>query len=138
MKTNKLVAIALGFFFSAGVMAQNEAVCIKTKKSPEERAKKQTEWLNQELKLNDEQKQKVEAINLKYAQENVADRKAAKEKFKANRAAKDAEMQQVLTAEQYAQLKELKNKKKDCKHGKKEGKKHHKKAAAVEQQVTTK
>lgn len=80
----------------------------KDKKTPQERAKARTEHMTKELALSPEQQAKVEAINLKYADqveavrsEREAERTAKREAAKAMHDAHDAEMKAVLTADQY-------------------------------------
>ncbi len=80
----------------------------KDRKTPEERAKVRTERMTKELALSPEQQAKVEAINLKYADqaeviraEREAERTAKREAAEAMHAAHDAEMKAVLTADQY-------------------------------------
>lgn len=80
----------------------------KDKKTPQERAKARTEHMTKALALSPEQQAKVEAINLKYADqveavrsEREAERTAKREAAKAMHDAHDAEMKAVLTADQY-------------------------------------
>ncbi len=80
----------------------------KEKRTPQERAKARTEHMTKELALSPEQQAKVEAINLKYADqveavrsEREAERTAKREAAKAMHDAHDAEMKAVLTADQY-------------------------------------
>ncbi len=80
---------------------------------PEERAGKQTERMNQELTLTDEQYKKVGEINLKYAQKNEAVANADEGRMKkmsairTNRDQKNAEMKKVLTEAQYNKYLEI-------------------------------
>ena len=80
----------------------------KEKRTPQERAKARTEHMTKELALSPDQQAKVEAINLKYADqveavrsEREAERTAKREAAKAMHDAHDAEMKAVLTADQY-------------------------------------
>lgn len=80
----------------------------KDRKTPQERAKLRTEHMAKELALSPEQQAKVEAINLKYADqveavraEREAERTAKRDAAEAMHAAHDAEMKAVLTADQY-------------------------------------
>lgn len=99
----KLMIIAALASMTLAAQAQE-----KDKKTPQERAKMRTEHMAKELGLSPEQQAKVEAINLKYADqveavrsEREAERTAKREAAKAMHDAHDAEMKAVLTAEQY-------------------------------------
>ena len=81
-----------------------------SKMTPEERASKQTEMMTKQLDLTAEQQAKVMEINLKYSQQMANQVAQAKEEMAADRdnmksqmAAKDTEIKQVLTPEQYQQ-----------------------------------
>jgi len=79
----------------------------KTSSTPEERAAKLTEWMKTNLQLNPDQATQVQAINLKYAnktQELQTQSKSRKQKLqtlKDNDKAKDTELKNVLTPDQY-------------------------------------
>jgi hypothetical protein len=79
----------------------------KTSATPEERATKITEWMKSNLKLNDDQVTKAQTINLKYANKNqglqtqAMSRKQKMQELKDNDKAKDAELKDVLTTDQY-------------------------------------
>jgi hypothetical protein len=79
----------------------------KTSSTPEERAGKMTEWMKTNLQLNDDQATQVQAINLKYAnktqelQSQTISRKQKMQVLKDNDKKKDAELKNVLTADQY-------------------------------------
>jgi periplasmic protein CpxP/Spy len=99
----KLMIIAVLASMTLATQAQE-----KDRKTPEERAKLRTEHMTKELALSPEQQAKVEAINLKYADqveavrsEREAERTAKREAAKAMHDAHDAEMKAVLTADQY-------------------------------------
>lgn len=99
----KLMIIALLASMTVAAQAQE-----KDRKTPQERAKLRTEHMTKELELSPEQQAKVEAINLKYADqveavraESEAERTAKREAAEAMHAAHDAEMKAVLTADQY-------------------------------------
>lgn len=81
-------------------------------------ADRQTERLSKTVQLSDAQRQQVQAINLKYAQQHQqnrakapardgnppteAERKAMHDQMKASRDQQDAELKAVLTPEQWA------------------------------------
>ena len=99
-----MIGMALALFTLGAAHAQD-----KQQKTPEERAKNQTERMTTELGLNADQAAKVEVINLKYAQqadklraEHKADPTATKGKGSAMMDARMAELKGVLTPEQYA------------------------------------
>ena len=78
------------------------------KKSPEEIARQQTEWMTKELKLDQDQQQKIAKINLdiskkieKTRNEHMGNREAMQSAMKVHRKEKDKEMKEVLTKEQY-------------------------------------
>ena len=80
----------------------------KDHKTPQERAQLQTARMTKELSLTTDQAAKVEAINLKYADqieakrtEQKADREKMRTEGKALHDAHDADMKVVLTPEQY-------------------------------------
>jgi len=94
-------AIGLSLVFSVG-HAQK-----KTPSTPEERANKLTEWMKTNLQLNDEQVKQAQTINLKYANKNQElqtgsmSRKEKMQILKENDKAKDAELKNLFTADQY-------------------------------------
>ncbi|MGV3638224.1 MAG: hypothetical protein ACO1NQ_11345 [Flavobacteriales bacterium] len=99
----KLMIIAALASMTVAAQAQEKA-----RKTPEERAKARTERMTKELSLSPEQQAKVEAINLKYADqveavraEHEAERTAKRDAAKAMHDAHDAEMKAVLTPDQY-------------------------------------
>jgi len=79
----------------------------KTSSTPEERATKMTEWMKTTLQLNNDQAAQVQPINLKYAnktqdlQSQTISRKQKMQILKDNDKAKDVELKNVFTAEQY-------------------------------------
>ena len=79
----------------------------KTSSTPEERAAKLTAWMQSNLQLNDDQVTRVQTINLKYANKNqglqtqTMSRKQKMQELNDNDKAKDAELKDVLTTDQY-------------------------------------
>src|SRR5678810_1446141 len=79
----------------------------KTSSTPEQRASKLTEWMKTNLQLNDDQVTQVQNINLKYAnktqglQTQSMSRNEKMQTLKANDKAKDAELKNIFTADQY-------------------------------------
>ncbi|MCL1943640.1 MAG: DUF4890 domain-containing protein [Candidatus Azobacteroides sp.] len=102
MRKSAMVMVSV-LMISASVFGQQ-----RQRFSPEDMAKKQTEQMTESLSLTDEQKAKVEAINLKYAQKqqqafqsDKVERQARMEEMKKNHDDKDLELKSVLTSDQY-------------------------------------
>ncbi len=102
MKKTVILLSAI-FWLITAVKAQDN---IKDK-SPEERAKMQTEWMQKELKLDSAVLPAVQAINVKYANKmetlkNSSDSRYSKlQTFKSLSDQKDKELKTVFTATQY-------------------------------------
>ncbi len=81
----------------------------------EQRAKKQTEMMDQELTLADDQEKAVAEINLKYAKRvdevfaSSGSKKEKAKKMKEINDAKEADLKPVLTLEQFTLYVELKD-----------------------------
>ena len=80
----------------------------RKKRTPEEMAKQQTEWMKQELKLTKEQEQKIYKINLETSkkiketwEKHSGNREAMQAAMKETRRKKDKEIKEALTKEQY-------------------------------------
>ena len=89
-------------FFSLGAFTQNFGMQF----TPEERAHMQTEWMKENLQLNDSQLVKIEALNLEYAlkMEKIKGINGNLSKLKAARKTsedKDEKLKQVLDKEQF-------------------------------------
>lgn len=121
MKTRNLFIVVLALFMSVAVAAQNgmgnKQGKGQGKKSAEERAQKQTEWMKTDLGLTEAQAKQVNEINLKYAEEaeakraahkaeQVKNKEARKAERDAQKAKKEAELKKVLTPEQYTKFEE--------------------------------
>ena len=95
------------FLFASGFFVLTSATQAQQLPDAAERAAKLTDWMKTNLKLTDDQVQKVKDINVKYA--NMLDQLDASDAtkdqkiqtWKTNDAAKDAEMKGVLTDDQY-------------------------------------
>jgi hypothetical protein len=80
----------------------------KTSSTPEERAGKLTEWMKTNLQLSDSQVLQVHDINLKYAkktqglQTTTLSRNEKMQVLKDNDKARDAELKNIFTADQYS------------------------------------
>ncbi|MCX6276501.1 MAG: hypothetical protein NT004_00210 [Bacteroidetes bacterium] len=77
----------------------------KGKASPEDRAKRQTEMMKENLKLTPAQEPKVAAINLKYAKKNeearkITDTTLQRTTLQGNNKLKETELKGILTPEQ--------------------------------------
>ncbi|MDR2039617.1 MAG: hypothetical protein LBQ60_16990 [Bacteroidales bacterium] len=85
--------------------------------TPEERAKAQTDRLNELVKLTDDQKTKIQAFELEQAkkmstvmQENREDREAMRTKMQEMDKERDKKYKEILTADQYKKYTEDKAK----------------------------
>lgn len=94
----------------------------KKERTPDERAKAQTERMTRELGLSADQAAKLEPINLKYAREGAALRAEYQTRREAMRKegkgkalidAHDAEVKPILTPEQYTKWQVLKAEKQE-------------------------
>lgn len=99
-----MIGLALALFTIGAAHAQ-----AKQQRTPDDRAKRQTERMTEELGLNADQATRVEAINAKYAEKGQAMRIEHKEKMADMKGkgaelhdARMADMKAVLTTEQYA------------------------------------
>ncbi len=105
MKSMKLfISVITLFLFTSSAMAQH---AFSDNKTPEERAKVQTEWMQTELSLDSTQIEKVYQINLKYANKldgiknSSEDRMQKFKKFKALSSDKDKDLKKVFSNEQF-------------------------------------
>lgn len=127
MKTPKIIKsfvalLALLVSSLNSVFAQNQANDLKHK-TPEERAKFQTEMMKSKLNLDAQEQSKIEVINLNYAKKfepviKSTDSKVTRFKQAMSlQKAKDEELKKIFTASQYRQYEkfqeELKGKLKD-------------------------
>ena len=100
-KTILLIAVIIGLITVANAQDSYKD------KSPEERAKMQTEWMQKKLTLDSTVVTSVQTINLKYANKmeilkNNRDSRYAKiQEFKSLSDQKDKELKTVFTPEQY-------------------------------------
>ena len=97
------VLFLITFLFAGNVIWGQK----KTSSTPEERATKLTEWMKTNLQLSGDQVTQVQTLNLKYAnktqelQTQSLSRKQKMQILKDNDKAKDAELKNVLTTDQY-------------------------------------
>ncbi|GAB3202587.1 hypothetical protein ABID22_002711 [Pontibacter aydingkolensis] len=105
----------------------------KQKKSPEEMAAKRTEMLTKKYDLNKSQEKKLQALNLRHAQEKHAlhanrgearDHRSARGEMQGSKARYEAELKDILNKKQYAQYEADKA----AKHAKHEQKREQRKA----------
>ncbi|MVT11873.1 hypothetical protein [Chitinophaga tropicalis] len=108
--TTKGIAVALTLLFILSgqlVIAQHGSAM--QDKTPQERAKLQTEMMKSKLNLDSVQLNQVEAINLKYALKNEPVIKSGDSKFskfkqiKSSQKEKEAELKKIFTTEQFKQ-----------------------------------
>jgi len=108
LKTTKLFValLALSILSLTSAFSQNKANDLMNK-TPEDRAKVQTEMMKNKLNLSTEQQTKIEAINLNYAKKfepviKSSDSKLTRYKrAKSLQKAKNEELKKVLTTSQY-------------------------------------
>lgn len=101
MATKKVVVLAV--LFSAFSMVMVSAQVPKTPLTPQAKAERMTEHMKKMLKLTDEQATKMEALNVKFFEEQEQMGKAmreARQEFKAKMATHRADLQKILTPEQ--------------------------------------
>ena len=107
----KLSLFALSLLLSVAAFAQQPAAKIQDPKTPEERAKFQTEKMASELQLTAAQKEQVYTINLGIAQKNEGIRTSnfsEEEKrsiIKSNHEAQIEMLKNILTAAQFEKMK---------------------------------
>jgi hypothetical protein len=104
------------------------ALDVETKRTPEERARIQTEWMKQSLNLNESQLTQIEPLNLKYVQKmeevkTIPGRIGKLKKVKSIMEEKDNELKRILTKDQFnvylEKREELKNKLKEARQERK-------------------
>jgi hypothetical protein len=121
MRTQELKKKILFMMFAMMIFVGANAQ--ERKFNPEDKAKKQTEWMKTELSLNDEQSSKVEGINLSYANKRKALRENMRTQMKSLEEEKQKELSNVLSKDQMVKY-DAKKKEMREKHGKGQG--HHK------------
>lgn len=106
--TKGIALLTLSFMlFGQLVTAQHSSVM--QDKTPQERAKFQTEMMKNKLGLDSAQLKQVEAINLKFALKNEPVIKSDDSKFskfkqiRSSQKEKEAELKKIFTAEQFKQ-----------------------------------
>jgi len=110
-KIKKSIILVLVTVFALAVSAQSHDK--KQRMTPEERASKQVAMMTKLLDLSEEQQLKIKEINLKHFQQmDNRERKIGKKKMqnwdniKPQMVARNAEIKQVLTPEQYEKWQE--------------------------------
>ena len=112
VKKSLVLLLASLFVFSVSAQRPDR----NSKMTPEDRAAKQTEMMNKQLDLTADQQAKIQAINLKYSQQMAAqrsqateDRQQNMENMKTQMEARNAEIKQVLTPEQFEKWQTIRN-----------------------------
>jgi hypothetical protein len=110
----KGIAVKLTLLFMlAGQLAMAQHASAMQDKTPQERARFQTEMMKNKLGLDSLQLTQAQAINLKYALKNESVIKSSDSKFsrfrqiKSSQEEKQAELKKIFTAEQYKQYQVL-------------------------------
>jgi Spy/CpxP family protein refolding chaperone len=121
-----IIPLAVLFMFCAtALLAQKQGPGGYGKATPEERAKRQTEMMKENLSLTAAQEPKVSAINLKYAKKmedvrKIADTTVQRKTFQNLNKQKDGELKAVLTADQFKsylkQVEEMKAQRRGMQH----------------------
>lgn len=131
-------AVLLGMFLFVGMMSVNAQD--KVKSTPAQRSEKHTTKMTKELGLSDDQKAKVQEINLGIAMKNDAVRnnekmtaEQKKSAIEGNREARLSMLKGVLSADQYEKVEAHHAEMKAKKEAKKEEIKKKKKAKAKEE-----
>jgi hypothetical protein len=111
MKPTTLATVILVFALTGmGTFAYSQEKLdeFMTETTPEERAQFQTDYMNESLSLQDDQRSKVHDINIKYAEkmqeayEAPTKKQAKLQSMKRINAEKEAELKLILSADQYA------------------------------------
>ena len=109
----KSLVLVLVSVFVINVSAQNPNR--KSRMTEEDRAAKRTEMMTKQLDLTADQQAKIKEINLRHSQQTTNQQRQVREERRQNRenmkskmAARDAEIKQVLTPEQYEKWQEKK------------------------------
>lgn len=116
---NKKLVNGMGFFIMLLFMMLIRSVLAqemsdRQNKTPEDRAQFQTTWMTKNLNLDSSQVDRVQLINLKYAQKNEPILKSGAsnlskfKKLKSLQDEKDAEIKKVFTPDQFKQYESLK------------------------------
>lgn len=117
--------MALSILSTSALFAQKQGPGGYGKATPEERAKRQTEMMKENLSLTPAQEPKVSAINLKYAKKmedvrKIADTAVQRKTFQNLNKQKDGELKAVLTADQFKsylkQVEEMKARRRGMQH----------------------
>lgn len=118
MKRINFILLMMAFLIATSVSAQEK------RKTPEERAKAQSEAMKKNLGLNEEQTIALEEINLRFAKEVEAKREMngnSNEKVEIPqeiRDARNAEIKTVLTPDQYEKFLKIKGERQNNKKSK--------------------
>ena len=121
--------VAIVLFTSNNMFAQDKTHQ-KAERSPETMSQRHAEKMKSDLNLNDEQTKKVYEVNLKYNKERQANREKRSQEHakkmaeaKNKNEQKNAEMKNILTADQYSKMiqnqeankAKMKQKRQECK-----------------------
>lgn len=106
-----LIIVLIAAFSVSTIQAQNKD--FKPKKTPEERAQKITDKLNEKLSLSSDQYSKIYIIFLSHAQQadqirSSSDKQSRKDQMKSLRQSTDSQVQSVLSSEQLQKYNEIK------------------------------
>lgn len=110
MKRKNLMLGFAALLFSATLIAQPQGGKEKGL-TPEEKAAKQTTKMTETLQLNEKQQSEVKDINLRFVTQadEIKDKyeKMMREELKLAKETRDAELKEVLSADQFKKLKQM-------------------------------
>ena len=124
----KILFAAVALIFSVSMFAQAPQRGERREFKPEEMATRMADGMKKEFNLNDEQYKSVYNLYLKRGEEMKArrekgqqsqqvDREARREEMKKSQEALNAELQKILTTEQYSQYEEMLKKQQQQRRG---------------------
>lgn len=100
-------AILMLMLSSIGVGSFAQQTEQKVKLTAEQKAQRKTEKLSKQLNLNDAQAKQIYALSLQNCKARQADKQAMHAKHKEMRKQNQAQMQQILSAEQYKNYQQM-------------------------------
>ena len=110
--------LLLGLLLLSGLIFKASAQEQQQKRTPEERAQRQTEMMAEKLSLTEAQKTKVYEVNMKTMKQMQKFREANDTaNVRAIRVASDAAYEKILTPEQYQQYEQIKQQRMERREG---------------------
>lgn len=103
-----IAALFMGVCATGFAQDQKKAKSDFKNMTPEQRAEKQTERMQQALQLDEKQKKQVYELNLESMRKMQAERKENRAEFMNMRNERNERLKSILTTEQYAKLEQRK------------------------------